>query len=227
MPVFTETEKKFHEALEKGDLDTVDVMLAAGEARVTQPLDDYSAQPIHLAAGKGNIALIDLLVRHGADVNAMDKDDETPLITAAKWNEPQAVIKLLELGAARDHRDKGGMTALFRAAMDNRTQVVEILTNAGADPNVSTDSGLTALFAAALRGHFDVAKRLVDSGAKLDQKGNGLGVTEFAEMVSRGGGDAKLVSDFLSAAKLGREATEGTAEKTTVMKPLSFKKPSA
>jgi len=104
-------------------------------------------------------------------------------------------------------------------------RVVEILTDAGADPNISTDSGLTALFAAALRGHFDVAKRLVDFGAQLDQKGYGLGITEFAERVSRSGGDAKLVSDFLSATKLGREAVEGTAEKVTVRnRPLSFKK---
>lgn len=223
----TETERKFAEALEKGDLDRVDLMLTAGEARITQPLSQYNDQPIHLAAGKGNIALIELLVRHGADINATDTDGDTPLITAAHWNEPAAVKKLLELGAEYNFRPpKSGMTALFRAASENRLGIVEILTDAGADTNIATDSGLTALFSAALRGHMEVAKRLVDCGAKLDQKGNGLGVTEFAEMVGRSGGDAKRVSDFLSSTKLGREATEGTAEKVTVRnKPLSFKKP--
>lgn len=225
-PNYTPAEKKFVEALEQGQLDVVDLMLTSGEARITLPISDYDAQPIHLAAGKGNIALIDLLVRHGADINARDKDNETPLILASRWNEQQAVRKLLELGATRDNRDNGGMTALFRAAMDNRAEVVGILADAGADPNVPTDSGLTALFAAAMRGHFDVAKRLVEAGARLDQQGNGLGIIEFAEMVSRHGGDKKLVSDFLSATKLGREAVEGTAEKVAVRnKPISFKKP--
>lgn len=221
----TAAEEKFAQALEKGELDVVDVMLTSGEARITQPLDQYGAQPIHLAAGKGNAALIELLVRHGADVNARDNDGETPLILAARQGRAEAVVKLLELGAAPDLRDNGGMTALFRASMGKKMPVVEILAAAGADPNISTDSGLTALFAAALRGHFDVAKCLVDCGARLDQNGHGLSVTEFAERVSRHGGDAKLVSDFLSATKLGREAVEGTAEKVAVRnKPLSFKK---
>lgn len=222
----TPAEEKFVDALEKGQLDVVDLMLETGEARITMPIDSYGMQPIHMAAGKGNVALIELLVRHGADVNAKDNDSETPLMTAARWDEPEALKKLIDLGAAFDTRDKGGMTALFGAAMNNKMKVVEILTGAGADPNVATDSGLTALFAAALRGHFNVAKHLVDCGARLEQKGHGLGITEFAEMVSRSGGDKKMVSDFLSATKLGKEAVEGTAEKVTAMKPLTFRKPS-
>jgi ankyrin repeat protein len=227
MAEYTPSEKKFIEALEKGDLDTVDVMLSAGEARVTLPVTSSGDQPIHLAAGKGNPDLIELLVRHGADINALEVDKETPLMVAARWGMENSVRKLVELGALLDLRDKGGYTAIFRAAMDNRAGVIDILTTAGADPNIATDSGLTALFGAALRGHMAAAKSLVDGGARLEQKGHGLSLTEFAEMVSRSGGDSRLVSDFLSATKLGQDAHNGTAEKTAVMKPLSFKKPSA
>lgn len=226
MAVFTVAEQKFIEALEKGDLDTVDVMLSSGEARVTQPLNDYSSQPIHMAAGRGNPALIDLLVRHGADVNAADKDGDTPLMEAAKGNRPEALEKLIALGAERNTRAKSGMTALFNSAMEGKLKIVEILTDSGADVNIGTDSGLTPIFAAALRGHLEVARHLVDCGAKLDQNGHGLSVTEFAERIGGAGGDKKRVADFLAGTALGKAATGGTAEKTAVMKPLSFKKPS-
>ena len=40
--------------------------------------------PLHMAARSGNVQVAQLLVSHGADVNALNLDDLTPLVIAAQ-----------------------------------------------------------------------------------------------------------------------------------------------
>ena len=55
---------------------------------------------LHLAAASGNAALVQLLVEHGADVNAKEAEwGQTPLIFAAAQNRADAIRALLAAGA--------------------------------------------------------------------------------------------------------------------------------
>jgi cytohesin len=61
-------------------------------------------QPIHRAAFDGDIGRIKILLAHGADLNAADNDDETPLDKAAFWERREMMIFLLDQGARPTER---------------------------------------------------------------------------------------------------------------------------
>jgi len=48
---------------------------------VNEPTDKYGT-PLHLAADRGNEGAVRILLAHGADVNALNKDGKSPLDVA-------------------------------------------------------------------------------------------------------------------------------------------------
>jgi ankyrin repeat protein len=59
----------------------------------------------------------------GADVNAEDLDEQTPLHRAALGNAPEVAKVLLAHGAQVNARDNDGWTPLHLAALNNKPQV--------------------------------------------------------------------------------------------------------
>lgn len=72
--------------------------------KCTVPLSGRTA--LHWASVHDNAAGITLLVRKGADKDAQDDKDQTPLFLAAKEGNYEAVKRLLELGANKDMTDQ-------------------------------------------------------------------------------------------------------------------------
>jgi ankyrin repeat protein len=72
---------------------------------------------------------IQLLLDHGADVNAQSEDGWTALHTAASYGEVQAVEVLLKRGADPHTRTKSGKTPfqLASSLRHHRTQVMQLL----------------------------------------------------------------------------------------------------
>ena len=90
--------------------------------------------PIHWAAGNGRDAAIEVLLKHGADVNAIDQVGRTALHRAAKLH-PKAVRVLLDHGANLDIVDSQGFTPLTWAVYGQQPEgerVVKLLRKAGA-----------------------------------------------------------------------------------------------
>ena len=54
---------------------------------------------LHVAAGFARVSIISYLVRHGANVNTVDEDGDTPLITATALGCQYTVQMLLTSGA--------------------------------------------------------------------------------------------------------------------------------
>ncbi|PRW20575.1 E3 ubiquitin- ligase HUWE1 [Chlorella sorokiniana] len=75
--------------------------LLAGGADAAHAAQDGS-QPLHLAAEGGSVGCIDLLVRHGAPIDAADSAGCTPLAGAVLGRAPHAAcaLRLLEHGAS-------------------------------------------------------------------------------------------------------------------------------
>lgn len=133
-------------------------------------------------------AVVELLLRKGAPVNAKTQEGSTPLHIAIGSN-PDLVRLLIKYGANPNVATHDGMTPLMRAASIGDRELVEILLSAGADPDAQTfvaplekrkcssfiergyslfrkcDAPLTALVIAAERGHYEVVELLLQHGA--------------------------------------------------------------
>jgi hypothetical protein len=68
------------------------------------------------AAEKGNIAVMDVLIKAGAAIDVQSTSDNTALICAAVRGHEAAVTRLLEAKATVDVPGEGGGTAMMKAA---------------------------------------------------------------------------------------------------------------
>jgi uncharacterized protein len=147
------------EAAAVGDALRVEDILAAdpGEAHGFSG-DGWT--PLHLAAGFGTPETVDVLLQHGAQVDAVSKNPQRnqPLHAAlALGRDPESVRLLLAHGADPNATQVGGFTPLFSAATANRRDLAEMLVEAGAHPRHSSDLGKTAADFARERGHAEMA----------------------------------------------------------------------
>ena len=99
-----------------------------------------------LAAQNGSAAMIELLLKGGADVNApVLAHGETALMMASRSGSVDAVKVLLDHGAQVNAKDTlRGTTALMWAAEQGHVGVVELLIRSGADVRAQSEVLRTA-----------------------------------------------------------------------------------
>lgn len=124
-------EEAFREALETGDSE-----------KAKSLLDDYPPlakaaihrmTPLHLAARKGNKAIVELLLARGANVAAMGGAfyKRTPLHDAAANGHRDVARLLLLMGADPNAKDSRGRTPLDQARLKRREKIAEMLMEKG------------------------------------------------------------------------------------------------
>ena len=72
----------------------------------------YGGTLLHEAAASANTALMKLLIKHGADIDARDREGWTPLMYAADSCCPEAAVLLLGKGAHAGMVNHEGRRAL-------------------------------------------------------------------------------------------------------------------
>ena len=80
--------------------------------------------------------------RHGANVNAKDKDNATPLHYAAGSNAHKTARRLLNSGADVNAKDKWDLSPLHYTVKDDTYEIAEMLLGRGADVNAKDAKGL-------------------------------------------------------------------------------------
>jgi ankyrin repeat protein len=97
------------------------------DLRVANQRGAMDDTPLHIAARKGELEDIAVLVAHGADVNGRGDLGNTPLHNAALSGQAGAVTKLLDLGADPSLRNEFSETPLRVAQLGGYQAVANIL----------------------------------------------------------------------------------------------------
>ena len=153
-------------AAHKGYNDIVTLLLKAGAPVNVRVTEDLST-PLHkaCAGGKpGHLSAVKQLLENGADVHALNKWRETPLLTAANHGQGDAVEALLKHGADPCKCTDTGWSPLSIAAYKGHDDVVRLLLEEGA-PTEEADPTLSALLQAATKGLPDTVELLLRHGA--------------------------------------------------------------
>ncbi|EHB12678.1 E3 ubiquitin-protein ligase MIB1 [Heterocephalus glaber] len=98
-------------------------------------------------------AVIEVLHRGSADLNARNKRRQTPLHIAVNKGHLQVVKTLLDFGCHPSLQDSEGDTPLHDAISKKRDDILAVLLEAGADVTITNNNGFNALHHAALRGN--------------------------------------------------------------------------
>jgi|GEM_PF-508526 len=206
---------EIHGAAAAGDLNKVRTLIEADPA-LLDSRDDGGATPLHSACLSSppsftrQVAVANLLLGKGANVNARNNYGFTPLHFASSGRSPDfALIQLLiAKGADVNAQLDRGLTSLHWVASSGDLKAAKLLIDHGADLN-AYDKGCygTVLQMAINSGpKEEMAKLLVESGAKLNQKssfGNTelhlaalKGYADLARTLVRHGADVDAVNQY-------------------------------
>eukprot|EP00658_Telonema_sp_P-2_P025287 TRINITY_DN20183_c0_g1_i2.p1 TRINITY_DN20183_c0_g1~~TRINITY_DN20183_c0_g1_i2.p1 ORF type:complete len:291 (-),score=81.15 TRINITY_DN20183_c0_g1_i2:159-1031(-) len=127
--------------------------------------------PLAAAIQKSRPANVDLLIEHGADVNAIEPTMSYSCLHLAVCRSDHATIsKLLSRGALVNVTDERGDSALHCACSKGlNVAVVQQLMDSKGDVNLGREHGqMTPLAVAVQKGHADIGSLLIESGALVD-----------------------------------------------------------
>ncbi|KAN0141599.1 hypothetical protein V8E53_000061 [Lactarius tabidus] len=128
---------------------------------------------LHAASRSNHLKVVQTLLRHGADVNAMGRWGRTPLVFASSRGHLEVVRWLLEQGADVNAKDQDDdRTSLHLAAYCGHLEIVRTLVKHNADTNSRDDYGSTPLHEAFKREHFDIVRLLLNHGADPKARDN-------------------------------------------------------
>lgn len=134
--------------------------------------------PLHSAVRHNQLAVIDVLLRENANVDALSAENTTPLHLAAQYDLGDAAAKLLAAGARPTIVDKLLGTAVHVAAAMNSCSVLRKLVNHRNAVNINARAGAAArtpLHEATDRASHEAMRILLSAGAQCDVRQSDTG----------------------------------------------------
>ncbi len=122
----------------------------------------YNYKPLHIISVMGHKKMAELLIEHGADVNARDDGGRDPLYFALRENHMDLVVLFIEKGADINN----GEALLHNVAQKGCKKAVELLIEKGLDVNAPDKYGETPLYCAV--AHKEIVELLIEKGANIN-----------------------------------------------------------
>ncbi|XP_007192292.2 ankycorbin isoform X5 [Balaenoptera acutorostrata] len=193
------------QAVENGDAEKVASLLGKKGASATKH-DSEGKTAFHLAATKGHVECLRVMVTHGVDVTAQDTAGHSALHLAAKNSHHECIKKLLQSKCPAESIDSSGKTALHYAAAQGCLQAVQVLCEHKSPINLKDLDGNIPLLLAVQNGHSEVCRFLLDHGADVNSRDkNGrtalmlaceIGSSNTVEALTKKGADLNLVDSL-------------------------------
>ncbi|XP_051881034.1 ankyrin repeat domain-containing protein 6b isoform X3 [Pristis pectinata] len=160
-------------AAHKGQTENVVQLINKG-AKIA--VTKHGRTALHLAAYKGHIDVVRILLKASCDLDIQDDSDQTALHRAAVVGNTEVISALILEGCSLDRQDKDGNTALHEASWHGFSQSVKLLVKAGGNVHAKNQAGNTALHLACQNGHSQSSRVLLLGGSRPDIK-NSMGDT--------------------------------------------------
>ncbi|KAF1513699.1 Ankyrin repeat domain-containing protein 6, partial [Eudyptes chrysocome] len=153
----------------KGQVENVVQLINKG-AKVA--VTKHGRTPLHLAAHRGHLHVVQVLLKAGCDLDIQDDGDQTALHRAAVVGNTDVIATLIQEGCALDRQDKDGNTALHEACWHGFSQSAKVLVKAGANVLAKNKAGNTPLHLACQNSHSQSTRVLLLGGSRADLKNN-------------------------------------------------------
>ncbi|KAM9493805.1 uveal autoantigen with coiled-coil domains and ankyrin repeats protein isoform 2-T2 [Clarias gariepinus] len=153
-------------AVEKGEVDKVSAVLSK-KGIIPTKLDVEGRSAFHLAAARGHLDCLSVILNHGVDVTANDATGKNALHLAARNAQSLCVQKLLQHNCPVGNVDLQGRTALHEAVMAGCSSSIKLLCDGGASVNAGDFEGKTPLVLATQMCHPHICQLLLDRGADV------------------------------------------------------------
>jgi ankyrin repeat protein len=126
----------------------------------------------------GNFHAVSALLQGGADANARDAEEMTPLMVAASLGHLEIVETLVEQGANVNAKNTLGWTALMKAIYNYEQdrgfpEIISLLVEAGSEIETEIAYGTRPLMLAAGYGQAEVIDVLLAAGADVTARNEG------------------------------------------------------
>ncbi|XP_063793283.1 ankyrin repeat and SOCS box protein 12-like [Pseudophryne corroboree] len=131
--------------------------------------------PLRLAASRGSLECLKILLANGAEVDTLDVKAQTPLFAAVNGGHFDCVRELLKAGANPCGSVYNNCSPVLTASRDGNAKILKELLDYGADSNVrskmtnrttSSTSCTGPLYLAAAYGHLECFKTILHYGAE-------------------------------------------------------------
>ena len=214
------------------------LMIASNRGRLdaAELLLEYAANPnakersggqtaLMWAAAEQHPKVVDLLIKHKADVNARSASGSTPLMFAARQGNAFIADQLIKGGArVNDAMTKSGLTPLMMASIGGFEELARILLDHGADADAVDTSGKAVLHhAVTYTPSAAILRELLARGANPDIRlrsakayaGNRIDPQGATPLLQAAGlGNLQAVTALLEA---GADPNIATAQNTTAL----------
>lgn len=115
-----------------GHKEIVAFLVASGAEVNVVSRNDFKVMPLHSAASARHTGVAEILLEHGAAVNATQEAGYTPLHSAANNGQEEMVRLLLAHGADVNAKSPDGITPLQLAVERDHSAIAELLRKSGA-----------------------------------------------------------------------------------------------
>ncbi|XP_067882651.1 ankyrin repeat domain-containing protein 6b isoform X2 [Heterodontus francisci] len=200
-------------AAHKGQTENVVQLINKG-AKIA--VTKHGRTALHLAAYKGHIDVVRVLLKASCDLDIQDDSDQTALHRAAVAGNTEVISALVLEGCALDRQDKDGNTALHEACWHGFSQSVKLLVKAGANVHAKNQMGDTCLHIATRYNHVTIIRILLSAFCSVSEKNQAgdsplhiaaaLNHKKIARLLLEAGADGNIVNNAgLSPLEAARE----------------------